>query len=378
MRPLFCLLTLVLSMSTAFATHILGGYIRATPVANQPNTYQITVTMYYDLTLGGGSAAAAATGIKVCFGDGSPAQQVARMALNPLSGNPAVGLNEYAATHTYVGSGVYKLLASAVNRTDNVRNIPGSQQAFSLQTTLMTGSVVNSTPVMVSPGTGFQVALNQPVTLLLAATDTEGDSLAYSLALPLSDNYPNVNAGQGIVCAALTPVAGYQFPNDLLKIGSYRLNPTTGLLTWAVPSDQGRYAVALKVAEWRKGLLISETQQEITLIVIDKGGTPVIPPAYEPAQLALIMAIADTNSEVIRLVVSPNPLTNNLLRVDVAMNQAEPVTLQLLDSQGRIHKILHLTQPLPQQFDMTGQPAGLYFIRAESGGRQIVKKVLKE
>lgn len=380
MRTLSGFLLALLMGPTAFATHILGGYIRTIPVPGQASTQRITVSMYYNLSEGTAAANAAQT-ISVCFGDGNTAQ-VSRTSSQTITGNalsPVVSVNEYTVTHLYNGAGVYSIKASVTNRNENIRNISNGQPgnlSFAIQTTVQVG-LANQTPVLTFPVTGLLVALNQPLALSLAATDADGDSLSYGLGLPMS----SLESGSEPTrfCGSFSVVTGYQFPNDVRQVGTYRLNPRTGQLNWNVPIEQGRYSAVILVSEWRDGVLISQTQQEFMLIVIDRGGTPVPPPAYEPAQLATITATT-IDHVGLQLNVSPNPVASGLLQVELMTALPKAVTLELLDSQGRIHRSVDLKQAVEMQrhaFDISNLPAGLYLIRAGSNGQQVVKKVVK-
>lgn len=336
--------------------------------------------MYYNLVEGAAAANAAQT-ISVCFGDGNTAQ-VSRTSSQTVTGNalsPAVTVNEYTVTHLYNGAGVYSIKASVINRNDNIRNINNGQSlnlSFAIQTTVQVG-LANQTPVLALPVSGLLVALNQPLSLSLAATDADGDSLSYGMGLPMSSLEPGSEPTR--FCNSFSVVAGYQFPNDVKQVGTYRLNPQTGQLNWNIPTEQGRYSAVILVSEWRAGVLISQTQQEFMLLVIDRGGTPVTPPAYEPAQLATITATA-IDQVKLQLTVSPNPMASGLIQVELTAAWPKPATLELLDSQGRIHRSVELKQAAETRrhaFDVSSLPAGLYLIRAESNGQQVVKKVVK-
>lgn len=383
MRPLFCLLIFLICSSAAFATHIAGGYIRVAPVAGQPLKYRITVTVYYDL-LTGSAAAQAATELTVCFGENGSRQQVKR-TVNPLMpAGQGLSLGEYTTTYTYSGPGVYSVQATATNRNDNIRNIQGgasAAQPFSLKTIVQVGTnSQNQTPTLSVPTTGLLVSLNQRMSLPILATDADGDSLSFSLAFPLTNPLTELTSMD--LCTRFAQVTSYQFPNDVKQAGTFRLDAKTGLITWDVPTEQGQYAVALIVSERRNGMVISQTQQELLLTVVDRGGTPVTPPAYAPAQIALITAVPDAAvpSDMV-LMVSPNPATGGTVRAELTLTRAQASNIKLLDSQGRIYETIHFDQPARSyqyMFDLMDKPAGLYFIRAEAGGKQVVQKVLKQ
>lgn len=382
MRFLSCLLVWLAFAPAAFATHIIGGYVRAVPVAGQANTYRVTVTMYYDMVNGTAAATAAQT-IAVCFGDGQAFENISRTSsqpLQPLGGLP-MSLSEYATTHTYSGPGVYTLQAAAINRNENIRNINGDKstgQTFTLRTVVQVG-INNQTPQLSLPTSLSTVALSQRVLLSLAGTDPEGDSLSYALTLPLTSAVPT--EGSTKFCASVSAVTGYQYPNDVSRVGTFRLNARTGQLDWTVPIEQGRFSVAIQVSEWRNGALISQTQHEIMLVIIDRGGTPTTPPAYEPAQTTLITATSPLDRDALQLTVSPNPVSAGLIQVELKTVQPTPVTLQLLDGQGCLYETIALPPSSTTHrhaFDIGQQPAGLYLIRAESNGQQVVRKVIRQ
>ncbi|RYF65201.1 MAG: T9SS C-terminal target domain-containing protein, partial [Cytophagaceae bacterium] len=290
MRLFYCLLALLMGASATFANHFIGGYIRATPLSGL--TYQITATMYYNLNEG-----STANELYICFGDNGNSRLITRTAVQSVSVSQGisegVSINEYTTVYTYAGAGVYTVQLTGVNRSVTI-NAGAAQLPFSLRTTLQVGSGPNRMPVLTFPATGLNLTVNQRVSLLLAAADPDGDSLSYSLAFPLTSMDPQ--AASMVSCTqAPIPVRPYQFPNDVRQAGTYRLNAKTGLLTWDVPVAVGLYSVAIVVSEWRSGSLLSQTQHELTLTVFDRGGTPVTPPAYEPAQLALITAVQDVD-----------------------------------------------------------------------------------
>jgi hypothetical protein len=382
MRCFLCFLALLGAAPAALATHLLGGHISAKPVAGQAFTYGITVTMLADY-VSGRAAIEGATVVTVCFGDGNTAE-VNRLASNlSFTPNGATALLTYQTTYTYAGPGTYALRAAFISRNAGVRNTPNSEgRTLAVQTTLMVSvQLRNATPTFTLPATGFQLPLNQRVDLSLAATDVDGDSLSYRLALPLTsrsaDNLPTTLCKEPFLT-----YPDYQFPNEVKRVGTYRLNARTGQLNWDVPTEIGQYAVAIVVSEWRQGAKISETQFEVNVLVLDRGGSPVTPPAYEPAQLTgggLVLATTPPDADELQLSISPNPTAAGYVEVELANTYAAPATLQLLDSRGRTQQTIQLNGLQSRHsFDLSGQPAGLYFIRAESNGRQVVRKVVKE
>lgn len=378
MRPLICLLTWLTLAPAAFATHILGGYIRTESASSSGNTVLITVTLYSDLGHTPPTAGVDQV-VFVCFGDGTVAQ-LPRIRPVLISTDKSVAISQFRSIHTYAGPGVYQIRTTAVNRTSTIRNINGGlavDQPFALEATVQIGPL-NQMPVLALPSTGLQVPLNQRLVLSLASTDADGDSLSYRLTYPATSQDPyTVNA----YCTSYLAVSNYQFPNEVRRVGTFRLNAKTGLLIWDLPTEQGMFCVVILVSEWRNGLLISQTQQELLFLVTDKGGTPVTPPAYEPVDLGVLTATSLPDRDALQLTVSPNPAPTGFIQVELKTIQPTAVTLQLLNAQGRLHETVAFppaTVTHRHTFDLSQQPAGLYLIRAESNGQQVVKKVAKQ
>ncbi|MBO0933404.1 T9SS type A sorting domain-containing protein [Fibrella aquatilis] len=197
--------------------------------------------------------------------------------------------------------------------------------------------------------------------------------------MPLTSALPQSTTADW--CTSLSAVATYQFPNNAKQVGTYRINAKTGLLTWDVPTELGSFSIAIVVSEWRYGQLISETHQELLLTVVDKGGTPITPPPYEPAYVGVLTATDDRAPDALQLTVSPNPSMGGVVQVSLQNRLGLPAVFSVLDNQGRVHQHIEKNQVLDQQgfqLDLSNQPAGLYFIRAESGGRQVVRKLVRE
>ena len=299
MRLFHCFLLLLLNSSAALANHILGGYIQAKRVSNTSLTYEITVRMYYDPAFRDGEAPTARD-ITICLGDGASIL-LGPTRLIPWSVDPkSLSINEYTSVYTYAGPGTYTIQATTFNRS-GATNLGTSESVFLVKTTFSAIPYLgtNSTHMLALPSYGIQLVANQRAVLNMAATDPENDSLAYVLSAPIT----SVDSQTANLCNTAIPVSLYRFPNDVNHVGIYRLNAKTGLLTWDSPTEQGRYVIALTVSEWRNGVNISETRQELTLTVVDKGGTPVTPPPYEPAVAGFLTAVDNNAPDELKLTV---------------------------------------------------------------------------
>lgn len=351
------------------ATHLRGGYIRTQSTSTSVLTQQITLVLYMD-EINGRAAADVSTEQEICFGDGTSA--IATRQARQYLANRTVSVSTYQVMHTYAGPGIYTLTVGIANRT-GVQNIPKADQiAFALSTTFSITNSANQTPVFAFSSDTLTV--NQRATVNLRATDADGDSLVYGLARPL-------NKAMVAPCTSVTAVNSFQFPNDLTRQGTFKLNPATGVLTWDVPTQQGNFSVALTVSEYRRGTLISQTKEEIILMVIDRPGTPTPLPSYEPAVLgtSLVTALPEYRDEDVLLSAYPNPVDDRL-QVMIQSTRTLPATVQLLDINGRTLHELNFAKAARQHeqvISMDKLSTGTYLLRAKVGQRTLTQKVLK-
>lgn len=370
MKTFTGLLCLLLIGGQAYASHLRGGYIQARSTSATALTYEITIMLFLD-EIQGRSAVADSDLLSLCLGDGTT-QRITRTS-RIFTSDRTTSVNTYRLVHTYAGPGNYTLSTTLPNRT-LTRNIAGlsDQEPMTLTNTFSTDTGLNQTPTLLFPETGFQFATNQRLVFPLQTTDAEGDSLTYSLTRPLTNTANNT-------CVA-RPVATYQYPNDVARQGTYKLDNRTGNLTWEAPVEQGNYSVAITVGEYRNGILISQTLIEVSLVVVDRPGTPGVIPPYEPAlEGGLVTAVSDYRDEDITLTVFPNPVDD---RLQVVVSTSNPTTarMQLLDGNGRtLHDINfgRLARRHEQVISMDSLTPGLYVLRAKVGDRTLVRKVVK-
>lgn len=378
MKTALTLCLILLSIQLSQATHLLGGYIQAKPIAVSTGSYQITVVVYMN---SGIPASSQTTSLSICFGDGSSAlatrtsQQI--IPLDKTGLYPGVNVSLYTINHSYAGPGTYTLTTSLLNRTSsvNITNSATQQEPLTLTTTFSTLSATNQTPNLSIPATGFEISVNQKATLSLKATDTDGDSLAYGLTKSLTSN--------GNDLCNHRQITSYQFPNDLTRQGTFKLNNRTGDLLWEAPTQPGYYSIAIVVNEYRNGILISQTTQEFPLIVDDLPGTSGIIPPYEAAvegtSTGLVTAVEEREDVNFRLITFPNPIDDRL-QVVIQTSNPTTATVQLSDANGR--KLHELTFPRmarqhEQVISLSSLTPGVYLIQAVVGERTLVRKVVK-
>ncbi len=371
MKTLLFLLLTLLSIQVAKATHLRGGHIQTKSVSGSALTYEVTLTLYMD-EIRGNAPANQSDSYIICFGDGTSA--TASRQSRALSGDKSMSINSYRIVHTYAGPGTYTLTSSIANRTtvQNITNADGL--LFTLSTTFSTNTTgLNQTPTPGFPPTGFIASVNRRALLLLKAVDSEGDSLAYNLARPLTSTSSESCTRQ--------VVSSYQFPNDLTRQGTFKLDNRTGNLVWDAPIQSGNYSIAINISEYRNGLLISQTTQEIVLLVTDSPGTPGPIPSYEPAieSAAVVTGTTSYSDSDVVLSVFPSPVDD---RLQVVIQSSTPTTaiVQLTDINGRkLHELAFrkAARQHEQLISMDSLTPGIYLLRADVRGISLVRKIVK-
>ncbi|WP_288426632.1 T9SS type A sorting domain-containing protein [uncultured Spirosoma sp.] len=368
MKPLLLVAFLVISLSGK-ASHLLGGYVRATPVAGQALRYTLTTTLYAYKS----PATTELVSVSFCLGDGTT-QLISRKSQTAITTDGTIVATVFETTYTYPGAGTYTASVAIANRSGQL-NIPSAEASFlTLTTTFFIGTTLtNQTPIAAIPTAGFRLAVNQRAVLALRATDPENDSIRYTLARPVTTTSNNT-------CQA-SELTQYTFPNDVAKQGTFTLNSQTGELVWTAPVRQGTYSVAVLISEYRNGINISQTLEEIPLLVIDQAVTPVAIPPYEPAMsTGIVTAVSPPVDASMQLSAFPNPVEENL-QVVVLTNTPAVVMVQLLDANGRQLHQLGTRTPVRRHEQVIGMgslSAGTYLIRADIGGRILTEKVVKK
>lgn len=128
--------------------------------------------------------------------------------------------------------------------------------------------VNNSSPIWLGSPTPM-LCIGDTSTFINSATDPDGDQLIFSFVTP----YSSVGPGGGIIQPPTTlpvpiPPVNYLPGFGVAQpfgAGSYAfINGATGLTRY-VPPQQGNYAVAVEVKEYRNGVLIGRTRRDLQL-----------------------------------------------------------------------------------------------------------------
>ena len=264
------------------ATHVRAGEITTRRISETSNTYEITLTTYYD-ERNGRPAADDANEANFCFGDGTTAR-VDRLSRRLINGGTS-SINVYRTTHTYPGPGSYTISAVVPNRNDGTKNLGGAGSSleirFYVSTTIFINQRLglNSTPRLLNTpldsGRVGQRFCHNP-----AAFDPDGDSLAYRLSIP--QDTPGETGCRGRNIPAYQDPTRFSRTSETGGTPSFAIDARTGELCWDAPGEEGQYNFAFIVEEWRNGVLIGEVTRDMQIIVLDQPNKrPLIAPLPE-------------------------------------------------------------------------------------------------
>ncbi|MFN8349520.1 MAG: T9SS type A sorting domain-containing protein [Spirosomataceae bacterium] len=351
-------------LPAAYATHLLGGEIQVSRLTSQSLTYQFKVNLFMD-DVNGALAGEGQNQITICVGESG--KTITAKRLSRIKVAPSVSLNSYGESFTYGSPGTFTVSVAIDNRSAGISNLNTGNISLYFQTTFA-ANIINTTPVLNSP-IGTQPAYSKQLyTDNVNAVDAEGDSLVYRLGVS--------KQRQGDNCTGKT-ISDYRYPNEVTRQGTFKIDAQTGELTWNAPIQVGSYAYTVIVEEWRDGVLISETQREVTLEVTDRGGDPIPIPPFEYPGNGLITSIEPELREVLQ--VSPSPARS---RVKAAYATSKParVLFQLVDIKGKIVEEYQETERYlthSHDFYVGNLPQGLYFIRMIAD-KTVTVKFIKE
>ncbi|TDO28633.1 PKD domain-containing protein [Sediminibacterium goheungense] len=293
MKKLAILLFIFFIAGAAEAAHLKGGWIQyeylGPGASANSSRYKITVRQYLDFNSSAGQVDAfVAIGIFNGLTNATvqtvnvnltstemPEKTDYDLCLNPRPPNPPVRfrIDKYETTVELPNiNGGYTLAIQRCCRINGIVNVSNSASVGVTYTTKISGIIngidysANSNPVFVQRDTAL-ICFNAPFTFDFAASDADGDSLAYSFcdgvntptteAKPLSPSnppYPNVPYSQNY--SGNSPMGP-----------TVNINRRTGLISGIAPSTIGDYVVAVCVEEYRNGELIGTTRKEIHITV---------------------------------------------------------------------------------------------------------------
>jgi len=329
-RILFLLFLLTIGLQLeVFATHNRAGEITYQQIGDL--TIRVTVTTYTKTS----SIAADRDSVEVVWGDGTR-EWVRRSNGNgqPLPND--IKFNVYIAEHTYPGIATYTISMTDPNRNGGIINLndPNSESVlFHLETTFTFLSPqfqgYNSSPVLLQPpidiGCVGQIFIHNP-----NAFDPDGDSLAYELVVPLQERN--------------TPVPNYFFPQFINQGPNniVTLDERTGDFIWNSPQRAGEYNIAIRIKEYRQGILINTLIRDMQILIRNECDNR--PPEIEVVEE--ICVLAGTLIDIPVIVTDPDRNPPQLVSLSASGGPFEfnDSPAQLIVSSG------YQPQPLTGQF----------------------------
>jgi gliding motility-associated-like protein len=272
------LLLLCLSAPLALrATHNRAGEIHIRQVG--PLTVEATIRTWTKAS----SVNADRDTLIICWGDGSPCQNVPRSNGNGegIILPDDIKYNEYVIQHTYAGPATYRISMTDPNRIAGIVNVnpPSSDNVpfhietiYTFQDPQFGG--MNTTPYLtqdpIDNACVGKIFRHSP-----GASDPDGDSLSFQFIAPL----------QGLG----TAVPNYSFPNQIAPgpSNSLQINPITGEIIWNAPQLAGDYNLAFIVVSWRNGAPIDTTIRDMQIFVAAcQNNPPVVAPIEDRCVVA--------------------------------------------------------------------------------------------
>ncbi|MDQ3047178.1 MAG: PKD domain-containing protein, partial [Bacteroidota bacterium] len=261
------------------ATHIVGGSLTYEQLGG--STYRITLKLYRDCKPGS-AAFPGSVNIQIRLNSGTaysnvvipfPGAALVPPNIDTCAVNPGICLEE--AIYTTIVSGLppspggYHLYYQYCCRNSTLLNIVAPLSAGETWYAHIpdNGVVIsNSSPKWVNPPPTF-VCQGNNMNVDHGATDSDGDSLVYSMYTPYDDNaitYP----GGVFTTAPVTWSSTYgpYNPLDASSPGSLSISPT-GIIN-GVPPNLGQYVAGVRVQEWRNGVLIGEILRDFQFNVV--------------------------------------------------------------------------------------------------------------
>lgn len=270
--------------------------------------------------------------VKINWGDASPLDSLAYGGSNcTLFG--ATTLYFYG-NHTFAPNSTFTVSILDSFFVSNIVNIPNSSSVkMYLHSELNTFSIFQpntSVNTQVVCLTDSAVCCNT-VAYNPGATDSDGDSLSYSLVTPPYLNYIE------------PPVV---------------INPVTGSLSFT-SDPTGFLSVSIKIDEWRMisnvYYKIASTYQELFFKIYNSVG------------------LKDYSKENLELYIFPNPTTSIINIVD-ENNQLQNATIQIKNYLGQ----LVFTSSFTSQINFSSLSAGMYFLSIEDENSKKTIKIIKQ
>jgi hypothetical protein len=234
------------------ATHIRAGEIKVERITCSQLRYRITLIVYTNSAspshpggwIGGG---------RLSWGEGSTV--IGRTNASVVDASLKISRAIYTREVTFSKEGTYRISYEEAHRNVSILNIPNTRSDINFYVEdqiIVSSAFCDSSPSFLVPPVD-QACMGMAYYHNPGAIDVDGDSLSYSFAIPKGDG--------GI------DIAGYADPNNIKFYAglnyslanmdhtgppTFKIEVTSGLVTWDAPGLLGAYNIAIKVTQWKK------------------------------------------------------------------------------------------------------------------------------
>ena len=286
----------IFAFTSTFATHIVGGEIELAIVKGQANaTHRLNLNLYFDDINGQIGAVDQTLNLGIFRKRDNLLIGYATLPL--VSNNLITYTNPACLQSNAVRTRLlqYSILVNLPpddfsdaqgyyiawerccrnNIISNIQNPAGAASVFYLAfpAQKQNGALFSNSSPSFKTLTGDYICLNRPFTFEFGATDSDGDSLVYSLQTPYNgfstSANPKPDLPQGSSNYSVVQWgSGYNIRSVMSGNVPLRVNVRTGQLTVTVDKE-GLYVFCVLVEEYRKGVKIGEVRRDFQLKAID-------------------------------------------------------------------------------------------------------------
>jgi len=157
-------------------------------------------------------------------------------------------------------------------------------------------------------------------------------------------------------------IANYTLPE---ASGFLYLDNFSGNFIWNKPVSPGKYLLGFEVLELLNGAFVIGSRQRYQIIEIKEED--------------IVLETEEKASEAHNLSLFPNPATHTL-HLQLSSFQPAAATLTIQNAAGQLlrQEQLELSVQMRQHsVDVSSWPPGVYFLRVQAGGRQVVRRFVK-
>ncbi|MEN7551067.1 gliding motility-associated C-terminal domain-containing protein [Rapidithrix thailandica] len=288
-RSAICISLLILAFQPTYSTHIVGGEIELTHLSG--SSYKLALILYFDQI--NGNPGALDNSVSISSFSKRTHQQVGTFILPLVSTSsvaysyPDCSIPQLRTQRIYYERTIqlppgeyneaegYYMVFERCCRNGVIQNIfdpGGAGQSFYLEfPAVVQGgqAFINSSPRLFPPLSDY-ACLNQPFYFDFSGDDPDGDSLVYSMAIPINGHSTPDSPAPPPSPAPYSLVqflSGYNLENMIKGEPPISINQQ-GFIT-ITPTETGLFVFSVKVEEYRDGKKIGEVRRDFQMLVID-------------------------------------------------------------------------------------------------------------